>query len=99
MIAFNRRNAVLLAVLLALADAVYAQANLNIDTPAIATLRKSLRERYEKQLAPLYANGAIGLTRDGSVALRDANLVPLAQRAQVNSLVADSNQDLAALYR
>jgi uncharacterized protein len=99
MISFNRRNAVLLAVLLALSGAVYAQANLQIDTPAIAAIRKSLRERYQQQLAPLYVSGAIGLTRDGNIALRDANLVPLAQRAQVNSLVADSNQDLAALYR
>ena len=96
---FHRRNAVLLAVLLAFSGAVYAQANLQIDTPAIATLRKSLRERYEQKLAPLYASGAIGLTRDGNIALRDANLVPLAQRAQVNGLVADSNQDLSALYR
>ena len=33
------------------------------------------------------------------VALRDANAVPLAQRQQVNSLVAAENQDRAALYR
>jgi uncharacterized protein YdbL (DUF1318 family) len=90
---------VLLTLLLALSGSAFAQANLNIDTPAIATLRKSLRDRYQQQLAPLYANGAVGLTRDGNVALRDANLVSLAQRAQVNSLVAETNQDLAALYR
>jgi uncharacterized protein YdbL (DUF1318 family) len=95
----KRTRLVIAAVLLALCGTVYAQANLQIDTPAIAAVRKSLRDRYQQQLAPLYASGAIGLTRDGSIALRDANLVPLAQRAQVNSLVADSNQDLATLYR
>src|SRR4051812_20755129 len=95
----KRSRLVIAAVLLALCGTVYAQANLQIDTPAIAAVRKSLRDRYQQQLAPLYASGAIGLTRDGSIALRDANLIPLAQRAQVNSLVADSNQDLATLYR
>jgi uncharacterized protein len=103
MIPLNIRNAVLVsflaAFLVALSGSVLAQANLQIDTPAISTLRKSLRERYQQQLSPLYANGAIGLTRDGSIALRDANLVPLAQRAQVNSVIAESNQDLSALYR
>jgi uncharacterized protein YdbL (DUF1318 family) len=98
MMIFNRRNTVLLAVLLALSGEVFAQANLKIDTPALAALRKSLRDRHQ-QLAPLYSNGAIGLTRDGNIGLRDANLVPLAQRAQVNALVADGNQDRAALYR
>jgi uncharacterized protein YdbL (DUF1318 family) len=103
MITRSIRNAVLLSLLAAVLGALpgeaTAQANLQIDTPAISALRKSLRERYQQQLSPLYANGAIGLTRDGNVALRDANLVPLAQRAQVNSLIAESNQDLSALYR
>ena len=98
MIPLNLRNAVIAVFLLALSGPVFAQANLKIDTPALAALRKTLRERHQ-QLAPLYASGAIGLTRDGSIGLRDANLVPLAQRAQVNGLIADGNQDRAALYR
>ena len=75
-----------------------AQANLQIDTPAVTALRASLREGH-KQLRPLYESGAIGLTHDGNVALHDANLIPLAQRAQVNALIAQANQDRAALYR
>ena len=98
MIPLNLRNAVIAVFLLALAGPVFAQANLKIDTPALAALRKNLRDRHQ-QLAPFYASGAIGLTRDGSIGLRDANLVPLAQRAQVNALIADANQDRAALYR
>lgn len=78
--------------------AAETQANLKIDTPAIAALRTSLRDRH-KQLEPLYASGAVGLTREGTISLRDANLVPLAQRAQVNALIAEGNQDRAALYR
>ena len=80
------------------ASAAETQANLRIDTPAIAALRTSLRDRH-KQLLPLYESGAVGLTRDGNIGLRDANAVPLAQRAQVNALITEGNQDRAALYR
>lgn len=98
MSSIDRRKFIIAAVLFGASGAVRAQANLKIDTPALATLRKSLRDRHQ-QLLPLYASGAIGLTRDGNIGLRDANLVPLAQRAQVNALIADGNQDRAALYR
>jgi uncharacterized protein YdbL (DUF1318 family) len=91
-------RALLLVLLIAVTGGAAAQANLQIDSPAVAALRASLRERHT-HLAPLYASGAIGLTKDGSIGLRDANLVPLAQRAQVNGLIAEGNQDRAALYR
>jgi uncharacterized protein YdbL (DUF1318 family) len=91
-------RAFVLVLLLAFAGLAAAQANLEINTPAIAALQRSMQERHA-QLQPLYASGAVGLTRDGNVALRDANAVPLAQRAQVNALVAAENQDRAALYR
>lgn len=94
----NWLRTALLALLLGLAGTASAQANLEINTPAIAALQRSMQERHA-QLQPLYAGGAVGLTRDGNVALRDANAVPLAQRAQVNGLVAAENQDRAALYR
>lgn len=89
--------AALAAVLTGTATA-HAQANLEINTPAIAALRSSMQSRHS-QLVPFYASGAVGLTRDGFVALRDAAAVPLAQRQQVNALVASENQDRAALYR
>lgn len=81
-----------------LSQGTWAQANLEINTPAIASLQASMQSRHN-QLAPFYANGSVGLTRDGNVALRDAGAVPLAQRAQLNALVAAENQDRAALYR
>ena len=87
-----------LVAMLAVAGVAAAQANLEINTPAIAALQRSMQDRHS-QLQPLYASGALGLTRDGNVALRDANAVPLAQRAQANSLVAAENQDRASLYR
>ncbi|MBI2296668.1 MAG: YdbL family protein [Betaproteobacteria bacterium] len=87
-----------LAAALTCASTAHAQVNLEINTPAIASLQGSMQQRHA-QLAPLYAGGAVGLTRDGNVALRDANAVPLAQRQQVNALIAAENQDRAALYR
>jgi uncharacterized protein YdbL (DUF1318 family) len=76
----------------------HGQANLEINTPAIAALQRSMQQRHA-QLAPFYASGAVGLTRDGNIALRDANAVSLPQRQQVNSLIAAENQDRGALYR
>jgi uncharacterized protein YdbL (DUF1318 family) len=90
--------AALLTLLMALPGSGAAQANLQIDTPAIAALRASLREAH-KQLRPLYVSGAIGLTRDGNIGLRDANAIPLPERARVNALIAQGNQDRSSLYR
>ena len=87
-----------LALLLLLAGNAWAQANLEVNTPAVAVLQASMQKRHA-ELASFYGNGAVGLTRDGFVALRDANAVPLAQRQQVNGLVAAENQDRSALYR
>ena len=96
--AMTELRVLMFALALAAAGQAPAQANLEINTPAIAGLQASMQQRHG-QLAGLYANGAVGLTRDGNVVLRDANAVPLAQRQQVNSVVAAENQDRAALYR
>lgn len=101
---FYRALARLAAVLLALAASLpfmggaHAQANLEVNTPAIEGLRKTMRDRHQ-QIRPYYESGAVGITRDGGVALRDANAVPLPERATVNNLVASSNADRSALYR
>jgi uncharacterized protein YdbL (DUF1318 family) len=89
---------ILFVLALAGATSALAQANLEIDTPAIKTLKASMQQRHQ-QLSAFYASGGVGLTRDGFIALRDANAVPLAQRQRVNSLIAGENQDRAALYR
>ena len=76
----------------------HAQANLNIETPAIRQLTQSMEARHA-QLKKYYDSGAIGLTRDGLVEVRDQNLVPLPERNAVRKLVADENADRANLYR
>ena len=57
----------------------HAQANLNVETPAIRQLTQSMEARHA-QLKKYYDSGAIGLTRDGLVQVRDQNLVPLPER-------------------
>ncbi len=90
----------LIALVLGLvaAAAALAQGNLEVNTPAIAALKGAMQARHG-QLAPHYASGAVGVARDGMIALRDANAVPLASRQQVSGLVAAENSDRAALYR
>jgi uncharacterized protein YdbL (DUF1318 family) len=75
-----------------------AAANLEVDTPAIVALQRSQQARHA-QLAPYYQSGAVGLTRDGLIAVRDASLIPLPQRQSVSQWVADENRDRIALYR
>ena len=75
-----------------------AQANLEINTPAINSLKSAMSARHA-QLATHYGSGAVGITRDGSLAVRDANAVPLPQRAQVTGLVNAENTDRSALYK
>ena len=76
----------------------HAQANLNVDTPAIRQLTQSMEARHA-QLKKYYDSGSIGLTRDGLVQVRDQNLVPLPERNGVRKLVAEENADRANLYR
>nr|MBL8454918.1 YdbL family protein [Zoogloeaceae bacterium] len=95
---FKMLRRAFVALALVIGTVAFAQGNLEINTPAISTLKQSMQQRHA-QLAPLYASGAVGLAADGTVALRDASSVPLAQRGQVNALVAAENADRAALYR
>lgn len=85
-------------LLVALSSLAFAQGNLEIDSPAIGALKSSMQQRHAR-LEPLYAAGAVGQAGDGTVALRDVSSVPLAQRGQVNSLIAAENADRLALYR
>jgi hypothetical protein len=84
-------------VALAAALNVFAAADLEANTPAINAIKQSMQTRHT-QLATHYGSGAVGLTADGLVALRDAGAVPLAQRQAVNALVAAENKDRNALY-
>jgi len=82
---------------LCVSAAASAQVNIEINTPGVVALKQSMQTRHA-QLADFYGSGAVGLTSDGLITLRDANAVPLAARQKVNGLVAAENQDRKALY-
>lgn len=86
------------SVLEFLIPSAHAQADLTIATPAVRQLTQSMEGRHA-QLKKYYDSGAVGLTRDGLVEVRDQNLVPLPERNSVRKLVADENADRANLYR
>lgn len=85
-------------VFFTLSSTAFAAADLEVNTPAISALKSTMQARHNK-LEPHYTSGAVGLTRDGNVAIHDAALVPLAERQNVNGAIADENRDRAALYR
>ncbi|MDV3239049.1 MAG: YdbL family protein [Gammaproteobacteria bacterium] len=80
-----------------ISPAAAAEPNIDIKSPAIQNITAGM-ERRHGSLAPHYASGAIGMTRDGQILVRDLNAVPLRDRSRVQQLVADENRDRAALY-
>ncbi len=79
--------------------AAHAQpsANIDVSTPEIRAITASMQQRFG-QLEKYFASGAIGLTADGLIEIRDVNAVPLAERALVKRLVSEDNRDRNALY-
>lgn len=73
-------------------------ADLEINTPAISAIKASMQARHG-QLLPHYNSGAVGLTQDGYIAVKDATAVPLKDRGGINSLVAAENADRNKLYK
>ncbi|PPD53732.1 MAG: DUF1318 domain-containing protein [Methylotenera sp.] len=87
----------LLSVLMVSQFAV-AAADLEVNTPAITAIKSSMQARHG-QLAGFYASGAIGLTKDGLIAVKDATAVPLKDRGALNGLVSAENADRKNLYK
>ncbi len=74
-----------------------ADAALNVSSPAVNRIKSSMAARFG-QMEKFFASGAIGLTRDGMVDVRDLNAVALPDRATVKRLVSEDNADRAQLY-
>ncbi|HZF27230.1 MAG TPA: YdbL family protein [Steroidobacteraceae bacterium] len=85
------------AVLDFVIPAAQAQVDLDVSTPEIRAITASMESRHA-QLAKYYGSGAVGLTEDGLVEVRDQNAIPLPERNTVRQLVADENRDRGALY-
>ena len=87
-------------VLNALVPAAHAQdaeAALNVSSPAVSRIKSSMAARFG-ELEKFFASGAVGLTKDGMIDVRDLNAVALPDRATVKRLVAEDNADRAQLY-
>ncbi|HEU5136087.1 MAG TPA: YdbL family protein [Steroidobacteraceae bacterium] len=79
------------------ANAQDAEAALNVSSPAVTRIKQSMGARFG-EMEKFFASGAIGLTKDGLVDVRDLNSVALPDRATVKRLVAEDNADRAQLY-
>ena len=79
----------------------YAQENadISIKTPAIQAIQGRMATRFKSQLQAGFDAGALGLTRDGMVELRDASKLALKDRVATTQAVADDNRDRKAVYR
>jgi uncharacterized protein YdbL (DUF1318 family) len=70
---------------------------LNVSSPSITRITASMGQRFG-ELRKFFESGAIGLTKDGNVDVRDLNAVGLADRATAKRLVSEDNADRAQLY-
>lgn len=75
------------------------QAEIDIDTPQINAIKARMAQRQRSSLSGFFDSGAIGFTADGLVSIRDRSAVPLNERRNLESIVADENRDRKAVYR
>lgn len=97
-------NPVLLAamgLLHAIVPSAHAQqqASIDINTPQINAIKSRMAQRQNSSLNAWFDAGAIGFGNDGLVAILDRAKVPLNERRNLESVVADENRDRAAVYR
>jgi uncharacterized protein len=72
--------------------------DLNVATPAILTIKKSMANRFA-QLKPHLDAGTVGLTHDGVIALRDPASIDVKALLVLDALIVEENKDRSTLYR
>lgn len=92
------RMVIFSVMLVAGLSVVQAAPDLEANTPIISAIKASMQARHA-QLQAHYHAGAIGLTQDGYIAVKDASAVPLSQRGSLAGLVKDENADRMRLYK
>jgi len=75
------------------------QAEIDINTPQINAIKARMAQRQRTSLNAFFDAGAIGFSNDGFVTIRDRAAVPLSERRNLESIVAEENRDRAAVYR
>lgn len=73
--------------------------DITIKTPAIQAIQSRMETRFASTLRAGFDSGALGLTGDGLVTVRDAAKLELRDRVPMNAAVADDNRDRKAVYR
>ena len=73
--------------------------NINIDTPQIQAIKQRMAERHREHLSAWFEAGAIGLSNQGLVEIRDRSAVSLADRRNLERIVGEDNADRRAVYR
>lgn len=81
------------------ADAHAQEAKIEINTPQINAIKARMAQRQRQELDSLFDAGAVGFSSDGFVTVRDRSAVPLSERRNLESVVADENRDRRAVYR
>jgi uncharacterized protein YdbL (DUF1318 family) len=81
------------------ADAQAQQPDFKINTPQINAIKSRMAARQQQHLNGWFDAGAIGFSADGLVSIRDRAAVPLSERRNLESVVAEENRDRKAVYR
>lgn len=90
---------ILIAVLNGISSEAHAQnVDFNATSPQIEQIKARMAGRFG-ELRPFLDKGAIGLTADGLIAVRDAGAAEMRDRARMNQLVSAENKDRKALYQ
>jgi len=75
------------------------QPDFQVNTPQINAIKGRMAQRQRQYLNAWFDAGAVGFTADGLVSIRDRAAVPLSDRRNLESVVADENRDRNAVYR
>ena len=75
------------------------EAEIDINTPQINAIKARMAQRQRDSLNAFFDAGAIGFSNNGLVTIRDRSAVPLSERRNLESIVAEENRDRAAVYR
>lgn len=73
--------------------------DIDIESPQINAIKQRMVQRQREHLADWLDAGAIGLDNTGLIAIRDRSAVSLAERRQLEQVVAEENADRRAVYR
>jgi uncharacterized protein YdbL (DUF1318 family) len=79
-------------------QAYAAEKATQVSNAAIRGLKAQMRQNHE-QLKPFYDSGALGITNQGMLTIRDSSSLSLAEKGKLRSLVEKDNEARRQLYQ